>query len=61
MSSNGENSLPAALKGWLDNCLVPALVVEFLADLEREKSACPGGEAVTKSAATRTATAERVR
>ena len=54
-------ALPEGLRGWIDNCLVPVLVCEFLAELEHEKSACPGGEAVTKSAATRTATAERVR
>jgi hypothetical protein len=54
-------ALSEGLRGWIDNCLVPAMVRELLAELEHEKSACPGGEAMTKSAATRTATAERVR
>ncbi len=64
-SKKGQTLAPPALseglRGWIDNCLVPALVREFLAELEHEKSACPGGEAVTESAATRTVTAERVR
>ncbi len=53
--------LSPELKSWIDGVIVPVLVREYLAELEHEKSACPGAEAVTESAATRTATAERVR
>ncbi len=58
MSLNGENSLPAALKSWLDNCIVPALVGEFLARLEREKMLATSAEPTVESAPARAAIEE---
>lgn len=47
MSEDG-NGLSAELKGWLDNVVVPALVRAYLAEMEREKSACSEGEPVAE-------------
>ena len=52
------NGLSPELKSWIDNCLVPALVREYVAELERKKFACSEGEPVTQCAPTRTAIAE---
>ena len=52
------NGLSPELKGWLDNVVVPALVRAYLAEMEREKSACSDGEVVAEFATTRTATVE---
>jgi hypothetical protein len=50
---------PAApLKGWLDNCVVPILVKEYLAVLQREKVLAQRVEPVAQCAASNTATAE---
>ncbi len=59
--TNGNSVLLPELKSWIDGVIVPALVREYLAGQEREKSACSEGEPVTESAATRTATAKRIR
>ncbi len=41
MKVNGQGSgLSPELRIWIDNCLVPILVREYLAELEREESAC---------------------
>ena len=45
-----KSSLSPELKGWLDNVVVPALVREYLAGREREKSACSKPEPVKDSA-----------
>ncbi len=55
MSKPNVNSiLSPELKGWLDNVVVPALVREYVAELEREKSACSEGEPVAECATSRT-------
>ena len=56
--SNGNSALSPELKSWIDGVIVPALVREYLAGREREKSACSEGEPVTQCAPTRTAIAE---
>ncbi len=62
MSSNGDNStLTPDLRSWIDNCVVPALVREFLAERRPEEMLASEGEPVVESAPTRTAIAERVR
>ena len=59
MSKPNVNSiLSPELKSWIDNVVVPALVRECVAELEREKSACSEGEPVAECLATRTATVE---
>ena len=41
MKVNGQGSgLSPELRTWIDNCLVPILVGRYLAEMEREKSAC---------------------
>ena len=50
--------LSPELKSWIDRVVVPALVHEYLAVREREKSACSDGEPVAEFATTRTATVE---
>ncbi len=47
-----------AIRSWVDDCLVPILVREYLSETEREKSACSEGEPVAECLATRTATVE---
>ena len=54
-------ALSPQMRGWIDNCLVPALVREYVAELERKKSACSEGEPVAEFATTRTATVEEGR
>ena len=62
MSKPNVNSvLSQELKGWIDNCLVPALVREYLVRREHDESACSEGEPVTQCAPTRTAIAEEGR
>lgn len=52
MSGNGHKPvIHAELKGWLDNCVVPLLVREFLAEHERKKSLEVLRRSVAKSAA----------
>ena len=47
MSDNG-NGLSPELKGWLDNVVVPALVREYLNELESKKLACSKEEVVAE-------------
>ena len=62
MSKPNVNSiLSPELKGWLDNVVVTALLREYIAELERENSACSVGELVPQSAPTRTAIADEGR
>ncbi len=62
MSNNGHNStLTPELRSWIDNCVVPALVGEFLGRLEREKRLASSAEATVESAPARTAIAEEGR
>ncbi len=42
------NGLSPELKSWIDSVIVPALVRDYLAGREREKSACSEGEPVTE-------------
>ena len=58
MSKNGNSALLPELKSWIDGVIVPALVREYLAGQEHEKSACSEGEPVAQFATTRTATVE---
>ncbi len=53
-----KSALSPELKAWLDNVVVPALLREYVAELERKKFACSEGEPVAECAPTRTAIAE---
>ncbi len=55
---NGNSALSPELKSWVDNCLVPILVREYVGELDREKSACSEGEPVTEFATSRTVPSE---
>ena len=62
MSSNGHNStLMPELRSWIDNVVAPALVREYLAQLECEKSLATSGEPTVKSATAHAAIAEEGR
>ncbi len=52
------NGLSPELKSWIDCVVVPALVREYLNELESKKLACSEGEPVAEFATTRTATVE---
>lgn len=43
---NGNSVLSPELKGWIDGVIVPALVREYLNELESKKLACSEGEPV---------------
>ena len=55
-----KSALSPELKAWLDNVIVPALVREYVAEMQREKT-CVRAEPMAKCAATRTAIAEEGR
>ncbi len=56
MSSNKHNStLTPQLKSWLDNVVVPALVRQYLAQLERQKSLASESEPTVEFASARAA------
>lgn len=61
-SKRGQRLAPPALserlRGWIDNCLVPALVREYLAEQRPENGACSGGEPVAEFAATNATSAD---
>ncbi len=61
MSSNGQGRLPAALKSWLDNVVIPGLVREYLARLECEKMLATEAEPTVESAPAHAAVAEEGR
>ena len=44
-------ALSPQMRIWVDNCLVPILVREYLAEMDREKSACSKSKPVKDSAA----------
>jgi hypothetical protein len=57
MTRNGTAStLPKELRSWVDNCLVPILMKEYLR--EAKKMLAPGGERVSHSAGEVTSRAE---
>ncbi len=56
--TNGNSVLSPELKSWIDGVVVPALVREYLNELESKKLACSKGEVVAECVATRTATVE---
>jgi phosphopantothenoylcysteine synthetase/decarboxylase len=56
-----HNSLTPELKGWLDRVIVPALVRQYLAERQPEKSLATGAEPVVESRLARTAIAEEER
>ena len=56
-----DRPVPPAVKNWLDNVIVPALVREYLVEMKREKAACSEIEPVAECAAESTATVEGVR
>ncbi len=59
MSSNNHNpTLTPELKSWLDRVIVPALVRDYLAQLEAEKVRCNGPKSSADSPAQSTATIE---
>ncbi len=37
---NGNSVLSPELKSWIDGVIVPALLKEYMAELERDESAC---------------------
>ena len=50
MSNNGHNStLTPELRSWIDNCVVPALLREFLAERRPEEILASEGEPVVES------------
>ncbi len=50
MSNNGHNStLTPELRSWIDNCVVPGLLREYLAALESEKMLATRAEPVVES------------
>lgn len=49
MSKSGQQLNPA-IRSWVDNCLVTILVRDFLAEREREESACSKPKPVKHSA-----------
>ncbi len=53
-----KSALSPQRRSWVDRCLVPILVREYLAEMERGKSACSEVEPVAECVATRTATVE---
>jgi len=57
MSKDGQQ-LDPAIRSWVDRCLVPNLVREYVAELERKKSACSEGEPVAEFAATSATSAD---
>ena len=62
MSSNGDNPmLTPDLRSWIDNCVVPALVREYLARLECENSLAPEGEPIVESRPAHAAIIEETR
>ena len=51
MKVNGQGSgLSPELRSWIDNCLVPILVREYLAEMEHEQSAYSKSKPVKDSA-----------
>lgn len=40
----GPNKLDPALKSWLDNVVIPALVKEYLAEIERQNRLAASGD-----------------
>lgn len=61
MVNRSGTQLDPALKGFLDAVLVPALVKEYLAELERENRLALVPEGVTESVPLHSASAEGVR
>ncbi len=62
MSNNGHNStLTPELRSWIDNCVVPALVREYLVRLECEKRLASSAEATVESAPAHAAIIEETR
>lgn len=53
--------LSPAVRSWLDNVVVPALVREYLAEVKGQEVACAEAEPVASSAVTEPATAEVVK
>ena len=47
-------ALSPQMRSWVDNCLVPILVQEYLAEMARKKSACSEEEPVAECATSRT-------
>ena len=58
MSTNAQHGLPPAVKDWLDNVVVPALVRQYLLQLEPEKSLATSAGATVQSALAHAAVAE---
>ena len=56
--TNGNSALSPELKSWVDGVIVPALVREYLNELETKNLACSKEEVVAECFATRTATVE---
>ena len=52
--SAGDN-LDSALRSWIDNCIVPNLVAEYLASLQGEKRLAAGGDIVAEFRSTKPA------
>ena len=53
-----KSALPPELRSWIDTCLVPILVRDYLGERESKNLACAREEPVAEFATTRTAIAE---
>ncbi len=56
-----KSTLSPQMRSWVDNCLVPILVREYLARLECEKSLAPSAEPAVDSPPAHTAIVEEER
>ena len=52
------NTLNAALRSWVDNCIVPILVKEYLTSLQAEKELAAGAEPVAEFKTTKPSSSE---
>jgi hypothetical protein len=52
------NNLNAALRSWVDDCIVPILVKEYLASLDAEKELAAGAEPVAEFKTTKPSSGE---
>jgi hypothetical protein len=55
---NGKEALLPELKSWIDGVIVPALLKEYLGELEREKMLATRAEPLVESRPTRMAIKE---
>jgi hypothetical protein len=49
MKHHNNSPLSPAVRSWLDNCIVPILVKEYLAELSRKKDLAPDNGLMAES------------